>query len=219
MATYTSNPPDMAISQWANGAYYFKHDPAQDPSDGSKSRFYELYDTNTNGLVGTGQYGIEIRYENSQNVIYCMTAGNNDTPRAFASNGATSLVLNSSAPTTVPVYSTSSFLYEGDFVVAVANLWVAGSSLGTGTVLVQDAKIVNYGGITGLRFEQRGYVAASYELTGPGGPYNWTVSTGSNNLQHHINQLAEGTYYLWTGGIQVATLVATLSKKVFCNFW
>jgi hypothetical protein len=33
--------------------------------------------------------------------------------------------------------------------------------LGGGTVYVQDAKIVNYGGITGFRFEQRGYPAAN----------------------------------------------------------
>ena len=91
-----------------------------------------------------------------------------------------------------------------------------GGPLG-GTVYVQDAKIVNYGGLTGFRFEQRGYPAASYELIGPGASSTWTLTSQTNNLQHHISNLSAGTYYLWQDSVQVATLIAR--TKVFCNFW
>ena len=129
MATYSSAPPDMAIATWGGGAFRYVHDSSQ---DSSTSRFYELYDTN--GPVGTGQYGIEIRWENNQNVIYAETAGNTDTPRFFTANSDTSVVLNSSAPTTVLIYGSGPAL-EGDFVVAVDNLWSSQSS-GNGLSLI-----------------------------------------------------------------------------------
>lgn len=102
--------------------------------------------------------------------------------------------------------------------------WVSGSppppTSGTSTeeAFVPDAKIVNYGGLTGLRFEQRGYPAASYELVGPGTTNTWTLTTQSNSLQHHISNLNPGTWYLYQDSVQVATLVAG-KRRVFCNFW
>lgn len=95
----------------------------------------------------------------------------------------------------------------------------SGGGTSTEEVFVPDAKIVNYGGLTGLRFEQRGFPAASYELIGPGLSSTWTLTSQSNNLQHHISNLSAGTYYLWQDSVQVATLIASDNKKVFCNFW
>ena len=92
-----------------------------------------------------------------------------------------------------------------------------GGGTSTEEVFVPDAKIVNYGGLTGFRFEQRGYPAASYELIGPGASSTWTLTSQTNNLQHHISNLSAGTYYLWQDSVQVATLIAR--TKVFCNFW
>ena len=91
-----------------------------------------------------------------------------------------------------------------------------GGTLG-GTVYVQDAKIVNYAGLTGLRFEQRGYPVASYELTGTGFTSSWSLTSQSNDLQHHISNLSVGTYYLYQDSLLVATLKARL--HVSCNFW
>jgi len=130
MATYSANPPDMAISTWGGGTFSYKHDSAQDPSDGSKSRFYELYQSGS--LVGTGQYGIEIRYENSQNVIYANTGNptNSDTPTYFTSNNDVSVVLGAGA-TTVSIYNSGGNV-EGSFVVAADNLWVPIGTQSTG---------------------------------------------------------------------------------------
>jgi len=95
-----------------------------------------------------------------------------------------------------------------------------GGGTSTEEVLVEDAKMVYYEGITGWRFEQRGYAAGSYQLIGGTVNESWTVSNGSNNLQHHISQIpANGTYSLYFGSNIVATLSTTSLKKVFCNFW
>lgn len=91
-----------------------------------------------------------------------------------------------------------------------------GGGTSTEEVFVPNAKIVYYSGLTGRRFEQRGYPSASYELIGSGATHTWTLTSQSNNLQHHISGLSAGIWYLW----QDSVLVATLGKsKVFCNFW
>jgi len=97
----------------------------------------------------------------------------------------------------------------------------SGGGTSTEEVLVEDARMVFYTGTTGWRFEQRGYAAGSYQLIGGTVNESWTVSTGSNNLQHHISQIpAGGTYQLYSGSSVVATLTTNnASKKVFCNFW
>ena len=92
-----------------------------------------------------------------------------------------------------------------------------GGTLG-GTVYIQDAKIVKYGGVTGLRFEQRGYPAASYELIGTSSVPTWSLTSQTNDLQHHVSNLNPGTYYLYQDSVLVATLSAGASK-VSCNFW
>ena len=100
--------------------------------------------------------------------------------------------------------------------------WISsGSGTGTEEVLVENAQMVFYSGITGWRFEQRGYAAGSYQLIGGTVNESWTVSTGSNNLQHHISQIpAGGTYNLKSGTNVLATLTTSADrKKVFCNFW
>lgn len=114
--------------------------------------------------------------------------------------------------------ASSQLLYE--FTKPTTASWISsGGGTSTEDVLVEDARIVDYGGITGFRFEQRGYAAASYQLIGPA-TYSWTVSVASNNLQHHISQLAAGTYVLSSGGSDLATLsTPSRQKKVFCNFW
>jgi hypothetical protein len=103
------------------------------------------------------------------------------------------------------------------------NAFVNGVVPTTGTsteeVFVPDAKIVNYGGLTGLRFEQRSYPAASYELIGPDASSTWSLTSQSSNLQYHISNLTAGTYYLWQDSVQVATLIARDKRKVHCNFW
>ena len=96
----------------------------------------------------------------------------------------------------------------------------SGGGTSTEEVLVENAQMLYYGGITGWRFEQRGYAAGSYQLIGGTVNESWTVSNGSNNLQHHISQIpANGTYSLYFGSNIVATLSTTSLKKVFCNFW
>jgi len=97
----------------------------------------------------------------------------------------------------------------------------SGGGTSTEEVLVENAQMVFYSGITGWRFEQRGYAAGSYQLIGGTVNESWTVSTGSNNLQHHISQIpAGGTYELKSGSTVLATLsTQTTKKKVFCNFW
>jgi len=117
------------------------------------------------------------------------------------------------------VVTLSSSSYPNWYKFDDPNFTSSGGGTSTEEVFVPDAKIVNYGGLTGLRFEQRGYPAASYELTGPGASSTWTLTSQSNNLQHHISNLSAGTYYLWQDSVQVATLIASDNKKVFCNFW
>merc|ERR1712205_127927 len=66
----------------------------------------------------------------------------------------------------------------------------------------------------GWRFEQRGYAAGSYQLIGGTVNESWTVSTGSNNLQHHISQIpAGGTYNLKSGTNVLATLTTSADRK------
>ena len=110
----------------------------------------------------------------------------------------------------------------GQFLGKFSNPFHTTSGGGTSTeeVFVPEAKIVDYGGTTGFRFEQRSYPAGSYQLTPSGGSsFTWSLTSQSSNLQYHISQLIAGTYYLWQDSVQVATLVTPSSRKVFSNFW
>jgi len=108
--------------------------------------------------------------------------------------------------------------------------WSAtGGGTSTEGVLVQSATIV------GGTFEQRGYPVGNYGLTShlPGnGVYNhqtfWSVGTATNDIQHTISNLADGSYWLSNNVVGLnspETIVASTpttpssSKKVFCNFW
>ena len=113
--------------------------------------------------------------------------------------------------------------WYGQDSTVVNPYYTSGSGGGTSTedVLVENASMVFYAGVTGWRFEQRGYAAGAYSLVGGTVNESWTVLNGSNNLQHHISQIpAGGTYYLYSGSNLAATLSTTTdNKKVFCNFW
>jgi len=116
------------------------------------------------------------------------------------------------------IYLQHSSVHLGSFVWNSSYVVAGGTS--TEDVLVENASMVFYAGVTGWRFEQRGYAAGAYSLVGGTVNESWTVSNGSNNLQHHISQIpAGGTYYLYSGSNLAATLATTDNKKVFCNFW
>ena len=140
----------------------------------------------------------------------------------WADNGSanpSSVVENSDG--TISLFNTSNLLrYKFTKPTASTASWLSsGGGTSTEEVLVEDARMVYYSGITGWRFEQRGFAAGSYQLIGGTVSESWTVSSGSNNLQHHISQIpAGGTYLLYSGSTVVASLTTT-SKKVFCNFW
>lgn len=183
---------------------------------------YRLHHSNGNAQGNGSEYNISIDFQ--ANKYVCSDVGGNSPHYLTIGDGS----VPSSIPTTttVDLINSSDYLYiyqsntsVNHYSILDLNGPVSGGGTSTEDVLVEDVKIVDYGGITGFRFEQRGYAAASYQLIGPA-TYNWTVTVASNNLQHHISQLAAGTYYLWSGGSQLATLTTpSRQKKVFCNFW
>ena len=84
--------------------------------------------------------------------------------------------------------------------------------------------------IVGGTFEQRGYPIGDYGLTShlPGnGVYNhqtfWTVSTETDDIQHTISNLADGSYWLSNNvvGLNSPEVIVAggTRRKVHSNFW
>jgi len=208
-----STLPLVGSGSWYNTPRDYRLESSQSTST---SVFYELYYNGVNSDGGI--YGLEIKDDNK---MYVTTSNNTGAPDAVAVgnfvSAQTSVTISNGD--TVSLYTSSGGLLA-QINVDTTMLWTSSGAGGLGgTVYVQIAKVVDHGVPTGLRFEQRGFVAGSYELTGPGGPYTWTLSSQSNNLQHHIGPLLKGTYYLYQDAILYATIIAGGKRKVHCNFW
>ena len=176
-------------------------------SETSTEALYDIWNINDNDwhTSAGGSHSIKVTFSTNS-----WEDDGGSSPHDVDDTGSTHVVLSSSGNVLYtflrPTASTASWLSSG-----------GGTS--TEEVLVEDARMVYYSGITGWRFEQRGFAAGSYQLIGGTVSESWTVSSGSNNLQHHISQIpAGGTYLLYSGSTVVASLTTT-SKKVFCNFW
>jgi len=176
---------------------------------------YQGYSSASNG------YDIQ---RNTSNDTWADDGG--DYPSHFVVTGSTTQPTGQTTGGTYQATSTNKYLHifigtGSNHYVGYIDAWTSfqsGSGGGTSTeeVFVPNAQIVYYSGLTGRRFEQRGYPPASYELIGSSATHTWTLTSQSNNLQYHISGLSAGIWYLW----QDSVLVATLGKsKVFCNFW
>lgn len=210
---------DGSSEDWAAVGYSYHN--ITNTSSGPQT--YRLHNA-SGGIQGNGiQYNISIDFQSNKYV--CTDVGSGSPSHFTVGDGS----VPSSTPTTttVDLVNSTDYLYIYQSTNSVNHYSIldlsgpvsSGGGPSTLGVFVPDAKIVNYGGITGLRFEQRGYPAASYELIGPSSNSTWTLTSQSNNLQHHISNLSSGTYYLWQDSVLVATLIASARKKVFCNFW
>lgn len=234
MATY-GTAPDMAIATWGGGAFVYKHDSGQDTT---YSRFYEMYwatgQSNAGSLVGA-PYGIEIRWENNQNVIYANTGNptNSDTPAYFTSGGITSGAVSQvlgTAPHTVSIYA-SDGSFEGSFVVAAQNYWSASTGTeGTGTGSTTPAGTIQQSQST-LIFNVLSTSPSSsgvitYEILRDG-VLQLTVPHTHGTTTTLSSSFATGLWVLrlvsTTGLTQSQTLASFGSsnqkRRVHCNFW
>lgn len=172
---------------------------------------WDIQNSSSTEHVGSGYI---LQYDGSQSEPWSVSS-------SVWSGGATI-----SRPSTGVIRVTAQSIDRGTWTETAAFLNGVMPSSGGGTsteeLLVENASMVFYAGVTGWRFEQRGYAAGDYSLIGGTVNESWTVLNGSNNLQHHISQIpAGGTYYLYSGSNTqpIATLSTITSKRVHCNFW
>ena len=222
MASFSSTPSTILFTSgpWhtSNGRYYTRHAS----SETSQYVRYEL--TASDGSILSTVHGISFTATSSGITLDVNDGvpGSNE-PANFSGAGYTNVGSGTvSAGNSIDLYNphgTASSNISAVFTVPSLG-YSSGGGTSTEEVLVENASMVFYVGVTGWRFEQRGYAAGAYSLVGGTVNESWTVSNASNNLQHHISQIpAGGTYYLYSGSNLAATLVTTSNKKVFCNFW
>jgi len=192
-----SSPRTDPDGSWDTGVYQYN-------STVGTKEIYSLSFPQSDGSYTDMGLASAIYVETTTNTWYDYTT--TSIPQTVTDSGTQILLYDSSGSlmVTLPKPSTASWISSG-----------GGTS--TEEVFFPDAKIVNFVGITGFRFEQRSYPAASYELVGPGGTNSWSLTSQTTNLQHHISNLSVGTYLLYQDSLLVATLVAR--SKVSCNFW
>lgn len=200
------NPPStitFSSGGWFTNGRYYQH---------ISNGLYSLY--NSDGTLNSSTKDIKFTDSSGTLTLDVNPSTGTDAPASFNTGG-------SDVTSGTVVAGNTINLKASDGVVratwTLSNFYTGGTS--TEEVFVPDAKIVNYGGLTGLRFEQRSYPAASYELIGPTVSSTWSLTSQSSNLQYHISNLIAGTYYLWQDSVQVATLIARDKGKVHCNFW
>ena len=111
----------------------------------ANSKFYDL--------TGSSGAGLEFRPNGSSFEMYLLTDDNTD-PTKFTVGSSTTLVSNSivSVGDTIKFYRSTTATFLAQIVVPDVQ-YSSGGGTGTEEVFVPDAKIVNYGGLSGLRFE------------------------------------------------------------------
>lgn len=207
---YCTSTSDSNYPSQSNGQGFARYAASDVYVGGTITKYaYRMFDSSTGNQASDGYANHEI----------CINVSNNNTWEDLGESDPVSVTTVG----TSPEYIKCTFGGGAVFYFENKSSWYTDSSGGgtsTEEVLVEDAKMVFYTGLTGWRFEQRGYAAGSYQLIGGTVNESWTVSSGSNNLQHHISQIpANGTYTLYSGSNVVVTLSTTSKKKVFCNFW